>query len=213
MNPDKRIVIPRPILPSSSSPRTPTQNRFAPLIPTYSSITRPRNRPPYSPLAHLQGIPPSPSISPYNRSPTSVSSPIRPKSPSINTEVQFHTNHHKQTIKILEHFEEQKLHQGSIQVKHNFDPNDPKVIKFSKIEDKQASKEAVIRYYNDITTGSHSPSSSSSTRPIIKDDSDDIARRIRDCKKEDLARIISEIRSSPSTSEDLFQDSQDPYDM
>ncbi|GJR95489.1 hypothetical protein Tco_0267663 [Tanacetum coccineum] len=81
------------------------------------------------------------------------------------------------------------------------------------IEDKQASKEAVIRYYNDITTGSPSPSSSSSTRPMIKDDSDDIARRIRDCKEEDLARIISEIRSSPSTSEDLFQDSQDPYDM
>ncbi|GKB06233.1 hypothetical protein Tco_0834466, partial [Tanacetum coccineum] len=82
-----------------------------------------------------------------------------------------------------------------------------------KIEDKQASKEAVFRYYNDITTGSPSPSSSSSTRPMIKDDSDDIARRIRDCKEEDLARIISEIRSSPSTSEDLFQDSQDPYDM
>ncbi|GJV80842.1 hypothetical protein Tco_1516712 [Tanacetum coccineum] len=134
MNPDKRIVIPRPILPSSSSPRTPTQNRFAPLIPTYSSITRPRNRPPYSPLAHLQGIPQSPPISPYNRSPTSVSSPIRPKSPSLNTEVQFHTNHHKQTIKILEPFEEQKLNQGSIQVKHNFDPNDSKVIKFSKVK-------------------------------------------------------------------------------
>ncbi|GJR19743.1 hypothetical protein Tco_0968270, partial [Tanacetum coccineum] len=47
---------------------------------------------------------------------------------------------------------------------------------------------------------------------MIKDDSNDIARRIRDCKEEDLARIISEIRSSPSTSEDLFQDSQDPYD-
>ncbi|GJT94129.1 gypsy type transposase [Tanacetum coccineum] len=168
MNPDKRIVIPRPILPSSSSPRTPTQNRFAPLIPTYSSITRPRNRTPYSPLAHLQGIPPS--ISPYNKSPTSVSLPIRPKSPSINTEVQFHTNHHKQTIKILEPFEEQKLNQGS-------------------------------------------PSPSCSTRSMIKEDSDDIARRIRDCKEEDLARIISEIRSSPSTSEDLYQDSRDPYDI
>ncbi|GKB76974.1 hypothetical protein Tco_0943869 [Tanacetum coccineum] len=82
---------------------------------------------------------------------------------------------------------------------------------WKQIEDKQASKEAVIRYYNDITAGSPSPSSS--TRSIIKDDSDDIARRIRDCKEEDLARIIKEIRSSPSTSEDLFQDSQDPYDM
>ncbi|GKE08254.1 hypothetical protein Tco_1411805 [Tanacetum coccineum] len=80
-------------------------------------------------------------------------------------------------------------------------------------KDKQASKETVIRYYNDITTGSPSPSPSCSTRPMIKDDSDDIARRIRDCKEEDLARIISEIRSSPSTSKDLFQDSQDPYDM
>ncbi|GKF14888.1 hypothetical protein Tco_0056350, partial [Tanacetum coccineum] len=82
---------------------------------------------------------------------------------------------------------------------------------WKQIEDKQASKEAVIRYYNEITTGSPSPSSS--TRSILKDDSDDIGRRIRDCKEEDLARIISKIRSSPSTSEDLFQDSQDPYDM
>ncbi|GKE38287.1 hypothetical protein Tco_1461692 [Tanacetum coccineum] len=82
---------------------------------------------------------------------------------------------------------------------------------WKQIEDKQASKEAVIRYYNDITTGSPSPSCS--TEPTIKDNSNDIARRIRDCKEEDLERIISEIRSSPSTSEDLFQDSQDPYDM
>ncbi|GKF31750.1 hypothetical protein Tco_0101548, partial [Tanacetum coccineum] len=82
---------------------------------------------------------------------------------------------------------------------------------WKQIEDKQASKEAVIRYYNDITTGSPSPSCS--TRPMIKDDSEDIARRIRDCKEEDLARIISKIRSSPSTNEDLYQDSQDPYDM
>ncbi|GKE86851.1 hypothetical protein Tco_1560593, partial [Tanacetum coccineum] len=82
---------------------------------------------------------------------------------------------------------------------------------WKQIEDKQASKEAVIRYYNDITTGSPSPSRSK--EPMIEDNSNDIARRIRDCKEEDLARIISEIRSSPSTSEDLFQDSQDPYDM
>ncbi|GKB06235.1 hypothetical protein Tco_0834468 [Tanacetum coccineum] len=84
---------------------------------------------------------------------------------------------------------------------------------WKQIEDKQASKEAVIRYYNDITAGSSSPSPSYSTKPMIKDDSNDIARKLRDCKEEDLARIISEIRSSPSTNEDLFQDSQDPYDM
>ncbi|GKF08735.1 hypothetical protein Tco_0042959, partial [Tanacetum coccineum] len=65
---------------------------------------------------------------------------------------------------------------------------------WKQIEDKQASKEAVIKYYNDITIGS--PSSSCSTEPT-KDNSNDIARRIRDCKEEDLARIISEIRSSP----------------
>ncbi|GKF96403.1 hypothetical protein Tco_0289138, partial [Tanacetum coccineum] len=58
-----------------------------------------------------------------------------------------------------------------------------------------------------------SPSPSCSKEPMIKEDSNDIAKRIRDCKEEDLARIISEIRSSPSTSEDLFQDFQDPYDM
>ncbi|GKF97450.1 hypothetical protein Tco_0293271 [Tanacetum coccineum] len=82
---------------------------------------------------------------------------------------------------------------------------------WKQIEDKPASKEAVIKYYNDITTGSSSLSCS--TEPMIKDDSNDIARRIRDCKEEDLARIISEIKSFPSTSKDLFQDSQDPYDM
>ncbi|GKB87703.1 hypothetical protein Tco_0959975 [Tanacetum coccineum] len=81
---------------------------------------------------------------------------------------------------------------------------------WKQIEDKQASKEAVIRYYNNVTT--ESPSPSCSAESTIKDDND-IARRIRDCKEEDLARIISEIRSSPSTSDDLFQDSQDPYDM
>ncbi|GKE96787.1 hypothetical protein Tco_1581642, partial [Tanacetum coccineum] len=81
---------------------------------------------------------------------------------------------------------------------------------WKQIEDKQASKEAVIKYYNDITT--ESPSPSCSTESMIKEDSN-IARRIRDCKEEDLAKIINEIRSSPSTSEYLFQDSQDPYDM
>ncbi|GKB96336.1 hypothetical protein Tco_0982473 [Tanacetum coccineum] len=179
MNPDKRIVIPRPVLPSPSSPRTPIQNRFTPLIPTYSSITRPRNRPPYSPLAHLQGMPPI--ISPYNKSPTSISSPNRPKSPSINTEVQFYTNQHKQTVKILEPFEEQKLNQGFpfaavfklpwiisfTHKKQERQGNSPPLLirQFSvkwwkQIEDKQASKEAVIRYYNDITTESSSPSPS-----------------------------------------------------
>ncbi|GJU19895.1 enzymatic polyprotein [Tanacetum coccineum] len=252
MNPDKRIVIPRPILLSPSSPRTQTQNRFTPLIPTYSSVSRPRNRPPYSPLAHLQGIPPT--ISPYNRSPTSVSLPVRPKYPSINTEVQFHTNHHKQTIKILEPFEEQKLNQGfpvlleylwpkntnfytndfqnreyykmilidtgSIQVKHNFDPNDPKVIKFSKVKinkilspEDWGNRAFTIKVLSKFPEWPGSSSPSCSTEPTIKDDSNDIAKRIRDCKEEDLARIISEIRSSPSTSDDLFQDSQDPYDM
>ncbi|GKD94913.1 hypothetical protein Tco_1374750, partial [Tanacetum coccineum] len=41
----------------------------------------------------------------------------------------------------------------------------------------------------------------------------EIANKIKECENdEDFARIMNHIRSSPTPSEDLFQDSQDPYD-
>ncbi|GJW92743.1 hypothetical protein Tco_0172415 [Tanacetum coccineum] len=108
-NSDKKIVLPRPRLPSPPSPLTQTQNRFislTPYPPTQSSITRPT----YSALARLQGMPQSPNL--YNRSPTTAttSSSSIPRSPSSKPE--FQVNPNKQVIKILEPIEEQKLSQG-----------------------------------------------------------------------------------------------------
>nr|GEY52065.1 enzymatic polyprotein [Tanacetum cinerariifolium] len=108
-NSDKKIVLPRPKLPSPPSPSTPTQNRFIALTPhppTYSSIARPA----YSALARLQGMPHSPV--PYTRSPTIATSPLPsiPRSPSNKPE--FQINPHKHIIKILKPIEEQKLSHG-----------------------------------------------------------------------------------------------------
>ncbi|GKA78091.1 hypothetical protein Tco_0914563 [Tanacetum coccineum] len=54
---------------------------------------------------------------------------------------------------------------------------------WKQINEDQANKEAVIKYYNSI---------------------------IQESPK--FARLMNHIRSSPTPSEDLFQDSQDPYD-
>ncbi|GKD57651.1 hypothetical protein Tco_1291038 [Tanacetum coccineum] len=162
-NSDKKIVLPRPRLPSPPSPLTQTQNRFislTPYPPTQSSITRPT----YSALARLQGMPQSPNL--YNRSPTTASSSSIPRSPSSKPE--FQVNPNKQVIKILEPIEEQKLSQGfpslmdyifpqntnfynndyqtreyyeavlidsqSVQIRHNYNKEDQKKIDFSKVK-------------------------------------------------------------------------------
>nr|GFA09081.1 enzymatic polyprotein [Tanacetum cinerariifolium] len=156
-NSDKRLVIPRPKLPSPPSPLTPTQNRFISLTPhppTYSSIPRPT----YSMLARLQGMPSSPN--PYNRPSTSVS-------PS-HFKVEFHVNPTVQVIKILEPIEEQKLNQSfstlldhlfpkgenfckndfqnrqyyeailldsqSVQIRHTYSKSKPEEIEYSKVK-------------------------------------------------------------------------------
>ncbi|GKD77828.1 hypothetical protein Tco_1340449 [Tanacetum coccineum] len=41
----------------------------------------------------------------------------------------------------------------------------------------------------------------------------ELAQKIKDCDDdEEFARLMNHIRNSPTPSEDLFQDSQDPYD-
>ncbi|GKA90306.1 hypothetical protein Tco_0812176 [Tanacetum coccineum] len=164
MNSDKKIVLPKPRLPSPfilprlpppPSPINQTQNRFIPLTP-YPPTTSLITRPTYYVLAKLQGMPPSPN--PYNRSPTTAS--------SSNTE--FHVNPNTQVIKILEPIEEQKLNQGfsilldylflkeanfykndfqtrqyyeailldshSVQIRHNYSKTEPEKIEFSKVK-------------------------------------------------------------------------------
>ncbi|GJW17833.1 hypothetical protein Tco_0025269 [Tanacetum coccineum] len=109
MSSDKKIVLPKPRLPTPFVPRLPsppspinqTQNRFISLSP-YPPTTSPITRPTYSVLARLQGIPPSPN--PYHRSPTTAS--------SSTNKTEFHVNPNTQVIKILESIEEQKLNQG-----------------------------------------------------------------------------------------------------
>ncbi|GJT01048.1 hypothetical protein Tco_0822217 [Tanacetum coccineum] len=112
MSSDKKIVLPKPRLPtpflprlpSPSSPITQTQNKFISLTP-YPPTTSPIARPTYSALAHMQGI-----SQDLNRLPTPTSPANIPRSPSMNQE--FQVNPNKQVVKILEPIEEQKLNQS-----------------------------------------------------------------------------------------------------
>ncbi|GJY79214.1 hypothetical protein Tco_0485015, partial [Tanacetum coccineum] len=158
MSSDKKIVLPKPRLPTPFTPKMPsppspiaqTQNRFIHLTP-YPPTTSPITRPTYSALAHMQGI-----SQDLNRLPTPISPINIPRSPSINPE--FQVNPNKQVIKILEPIEEQKLNQSfntnfytndyqtreyyeavlvdskSIQVRHNYNREDPTKIDFSKVK-------------------------------------------------------------------------------
>ncbi|GKE33265.1 hypothetical protein Tco_1452587 [Tanacetum coccineum] len=84
---------------------------------------------------------------------------------------------------------------------------------WKQINDSQADKKAVIKYYNSLIQESHSMSTSRFTQTSkLSKTNVEIAKKIEECKNdEDFARIISQIRSSPTPSEDLFQESQDPY--
>ncbi|GJX00752.1 hypothetical protein Tco_1356600 [Tanacetum coccineum] len=83
---------------------------------------------------------------------------------------------------------------------------------WKQINESQADKEAVIKYYNSLIQESPSTSTSRFT-PKLSKTNIEIAKKIEECQNdEDFARVISQIRSSPTPSEDLFQDSQDPYD-
>nr|GFB21396.1 reverse transcriptase domain, zinc finger, CCHC-type, aspartic peptidase domain protein [Tanacetum cinerariifolium] len=84
----------------------------------------------------------------------------------------------------------------------------PLLLRWKQITESQADKEAVISYHNSLIQ--ESPSTSTPRKPMTNDD---VAKRIKDFKNdEDLARVINEIRGSPTPSEDIFQDSQDTYE-
>nr|GFC33211.1 hypothetical protein [Tanacetum cinerariifolium] len=84
------------------------------------------------------------------------------------------------------------------------------------IQDNQASKEAVISYHQSLTTESLPKPSRSPTTVAMTNE--EIARRIKSCRgnEAEQARIINDIRSSPTPSltptEDILQDAQDPYE-
>ncbi|GJT30285.1 reverse transcriptase domain, zinc finger, CCHC-type, aspartic peptidase domain protein [Tanacetum coccineum] len=228
-NSDKKIVLPRPRLPSPSSPLTQTQNRFialTPYPPTQSSITRPT----YSELARLQGMPQNPSL--YNRSPTTAttSSSSIPRSPSSKPEFQVLAGYNQ--YKILFKQETVPSFEYSLQFfaifklpwilsfthkKQEAEGSSPPLLlrQFSvkwwkQIEESQANKEAVIKYHSSLIQESPRISISTTKFPMTNMD---IAKKIKECEnKQELERLINEIRRSPTPSEDLFQDSQDPYD-
>ncbi|GKF36030.1 hypothetical protein Tco_0112788 [Tanacetum coccineum] len=85
---------------------------------------------------------------------------------------------------------------------------------WKQINENQADKEAVINYYNSLIQ--ESPSTSTTrTNSVSKlsKSNNEIAKKIQECENdEDFARIMNHIRRFPTPSEDLFQDSQDPYD-
>ncbi|GKE43973.1 hypothetical protein Tco_1471257 [Tanacetum coccineum] len=86
---------------------------------------------------------------------------------------------------------------------------------WKQINEIQADNEAVIKYYNSFIQESPSTSTSSKFTSALKLSkiNVEIAKKIEECQNdEDFTRVISQIRSSPTPSEDLFQDSQDPYD-
>ncbi|GKF13612.1 hypothetical protein Tco_0055074 [Tanacetum coccineum] len=83
-----------------------------------------------------------------------------------------------------------------------------------QIKEDQANKEAVTKYYNSLTQ--ETPSTSiirpNSVSKLSKSNKE-LAQKIKDCNDdEEFARLMNQIRNSPTPSEDLFQDSQDPYD-
>nr|GEV36346.1 reverse transcriptase domain, zinc finger, CCHC-type, aspartic peptidase domain protein [Tanacetum cinerariifolium] len=83
---------------------------------------------------------------------------------------------------------------------------------WKQLKESQADKEAVNKYYNSFIQESSSTSKATSSSNLSNINIE-IAKRIQECKNdEDFARMLNQIRSSPTPSEDLFQYSQDPYD-
>ncbi|GKE66179.1 hypothetical protein Tco_1520340 [Tanacetum coccineum] len=85
---------------------------------------------------------------------------------------------------------------------------------WKQIKEDQANKEAVIKYYNNLTQESPSTSTiKTNTVSKLSKANKELAQKIKDCDdNEEFARLMNLIRNSPTPSEDLFQDSQDPYE-
>ncbi|GJZ59362.1 hypothetical protein Tco_0615178 [Tanacetum coccineum] len=81
------------------------------------------------------------------------------------------------------------------------------------IKESQADREAVVKYHNSLIARTTKVSPGSSTSGLSMTNKE-IAQRIKDCSNNEelLERFINEIRGSPTPSENLFQDSQDPYE-
>nr|GEX64229.1 reverse transcriptase domain, zinc finger, CCHC-type, aspartic peptidase domain protein [Tanacetum cinerariifolium] len=80
---------------------------------------------------------------------------------------------------------------------------------WKQVNEGQADKKAVYVYYNSLIK--RSPSISTPRTSII--DVDAIERiQAAGSSKEEIQKILNEVRRSPASSEDIFQDSQDPYD-
>nr|GEY04746.1 reverse transcriptase domain, zinc finger, CCHC-type, aspartic peptidase domain protein [Tanacetum cinerariifolium] len=80
---------------------------------------------------------------------------------------------------------------------------------WKQIDERQADIQAVIDYHNSLIK--ISPKTSKAKTQII--DLETIERIQRaGSSKEEIQKILNEVKRSPSPSEDIFQDSQDPYD-
>ncbi|GJZ51195.1 hypothetical protein Tco_0605710 [Tanacetum coccineum] len=85
---------------------------------------------------------------------------------------------------------------------------------WKQINEEQANKEAVIRYYNSLIQESPSTSTiKTNSASKLSKENRELAQKVKDFENdEEFLRLMNHIRSSPTPSEDLFQDSQDPYD-
>ncbi|PWA39968.1 reverse transcriptase domain, Zinc finger, CCHC-type, Aspartic peptidase domain protein [Artemisia annua] len=77
---------------------------------------------------------------------------------------------------------------------------------WNAVSEDQADMKAVMSHYNSLVR-------SPSPGPSCSNTDDDTIKRIQECKsKEEIQRILDEVRKSPTPSEELYQDSQDPYE-
>nr|GEX73427.1 reverse transcriptase domain, zinc finger, CCHC-type, aspartic peptidase domain protein [Tanacetum cinerariifolium] len=80
---------------------------------------------------------------------------------------------------------------------------------WKQIDEKQADIKAVIDYHDSLIE--RSPRTSKAKTEII--DLETIERiQAAGSSKEEIQKILNEVKRSPSPSEDILQDSQDPYD-
>nr|GEZ65443.1 reverse transcriptase domain, zinc finger, CCHC-type, aspartic peptidase domain protein [Tanacetum cinerariifolium] len=80
---------------------------------------------------------------------------------------------------------------------------------WKQIDERQADIQAVIDYHNSLIE--RSPRTSKAKTEII--DLETIERiQAAGSSKEEIQKILNEVKRSPSPSEDILQDSQDPYD-
>jgi hypothetical protein len=79
---------------------------------------------------------------------------------------------------------------------------------WKKVSEDQANEQAVFDYHKSLT---QQGSISTSSRQTITDT--DFINRLNACTSpEEMQMIINEIKKSPTPSEELYQDAQDPYD-